>query len=147
MAALSNSQKNHQNWINEKGLTLLFFRKVWSTYVWIFSYNFNTAGFSLSEWNDTDNFSVKQKRWGKKEEWHVAWLAEWHNYAEFNSWKMTQRNKFNRKAWVRLPRLFWRQFEGAIALPVHLLLLLKQGSNWNTADTPNRVTLYRNARG
>ena len=25
-----------------------------------------------------------------------------------------------------LPRLFWRQFEGAIALPVHLLLLLKQ---------------------
>ena len=28
-----------------------------------------------------------------------------------------------------LPRLFWRQFEGAIALPVHLLLLLKQGSN------------------
>ena len=46
-----------------------------------------------------------------------------------------------------LPRLFWRQFEGAIALPVHLLLLLKQGSNWNTADTPNRVTLYRNTRG
>ena len=26
-----------------------------------------------------------------------------------------------------LPRLFWRQFEGALALPVHLLLLLKQG--------------------
>ena len=25
-----------------------------------------------------------------------------------------------------LPRLFWRQFEGAIALAVHLLLLLKQ---------------------
>ena len=24
-------------------------------------------------------------------------------------------------------RLFWRQFEGALALPVHLLLLLKQG--------------------
>jgi len=59
----------------------------------------------------------------------VAWLAERHNYAEFNSWKMAQRNKFNRKACVRLPRLFWRQFEGAIALPVHLLLLLKQGSN------------------
>ena len=35
-----------------------------------------------------------------------------------------------------LPRPFWRQFEGAIALPIHLLLLLKQGSNWNTADTP-----------
>ena len=46
-----------------------------------------------------------------------------------------------------LPRLFWRQLEGAIALPVHLLLLLKQGSNWNTAHAPNRVTLYRNARG
>ena len=26
-----------------------------------------------------------------------------------------------------LPRPFWRQFEGALALPVHLLLLLKQG--------------------
>ena len=26
-----------------------------------------------------------------------------------------------------LPRLFWRQFERAIDLPVHLLLLLKQG--------------------
>ena len=27
-----------------------------------------------------------------------------------------------------LLRLFWRQFEGAIALPVYLSLLLKQGS-------------------
>ena len=27
-----------------------------------------------------------------------------------------------------LPRLFWRQFEGAIALSVYLSLLLKQGS-------------------
>ena len=26
-----------------------------------------------------------------------------------------------------LPRLFWRQFERAIDLPVHLLLLLQQG--------------------
>ena len=26
-----------------------------------------------------------------------------------------------------LPRLFWRQFERAIDLPVHLLLLSKQG--------------------
>ena len=26
-----------------------------------------------------------------------------------------------------LPRLFWRQFERAIDLPVHLLLLFKQG--------------------
>ena len=35
---------------------------------------------------------------------------------------------------ARLPRLFWRQFELAIDLPVHLLLLFKQGLNWNTAD-------------
>ena len=35
--------------------------------------------------------------------------------------------KLNRKARASLPRLFWRQFEGATALLVHLLLLLKQG--------------------
>ena len=41
--------------------------------------------------------------------------------------KMAQTNKLNRKARASLPRLFWRQFEGATALLVHLLLLLKQG--------------------
>ena len=25
--------------------------------------------------------------------WHVAWLAEWHNYADRNICRMTQRNK------------------------------------------------------
>ena len=30
-------------------------------------------------------------------EWHVAWLAEWHNYAECNILRMTQRNKLNSK--------------------------------------------------
>ena len=28
-------------------------------------------------------------------EWHVAWLEEWHNYAECNILRMTQRNKLN----------------------------------------------------
>ena len=40
-------------------------------------------------------------------EWHEAWLAEWHNYAECNIWKMAQRNKLNREACASLPRLFW----------------------------------------
>ena len=31
-------------------------------------------------------------------EWHVAWLAKWNNYAEFNIYRMTQRNQFNLKA-------------------------------------------------
>ena len=45
------------------------------------------------------------KRWNEFAEWHVAWLAEWHNHAEFNisSW-MIQRNKLN---WKERP--FWRQ--------------------------------------
>ena len=30
-------------------------------------------------------------------EWHVAWPAEWHNYAECNIWKMAQRNKLTEK--------------------------------------------------
>ena len=49
-------------------------------------------------------------------EWNVAWLAERHNYAEFNSWKMGQRNKSIRKACTRLFRAFFgAKFEGAIA--------------------------------
>ena len=35
-------------------------------------------------------------------EWHVAWLAKGHNYAELNICRMTQRNQL---------RPFWRQFK------------------------------------
>ena len=56
------------------------------------------------------------KRQNEIAEWHVAWLAERHNYAEFNVWKMVQRNKLNRKACARLcSALFGAKFEGAIA--------------------------------
>ena len=42
--------------------------------------------------------------------------------------KNCAKKKFNRKACARLCRaFFWRQFERAIDLLVHLLLLLKQG--------------------
>ena len=54
----------------------------------------------------TDRFFLGEgKRRNEFAEWHVAWLAEWHNYAEFNirSW-MIQRNKLN---WKERP--FWRQ--------------------------------------
>ena len=46
------------------------------------------------------------KRRNEFAEWHVPWLAEWHNYAEFNmrSW-MIQRNKLNSKE----RPFFWRQ--------------------------------------
>ena len=37
----------------------------------------------------------------------VAWLADWHNYAEYNLLKMAQRNKLNRKACARLCRAFF----------------------------------------
>ena len=48
------------------------------------------------------------KRRNEFAEWHVPWLAEWHNYAEFNilSW-MIQRNKLN---WKERPFFAnWRQ--------------------------------------
>ena len=31
------------------------------------------------------------KRWNEFAEWHVAWLAEWHNYAECNIWKCAKK--------------------------------------------------------
>ena len=37
------------------------------------------------------------KRPNEFAEWHVAWLTEWHNYAECKICRMTKRNKLNRK--------------------------------------------------
>ena len=87
----------------------------------------------------------------------MAWLAEWHYYAECNLWKMAQRNKLNGKACVRLCRaLFWRQFEWATALPVYLLVLA-QTNKTEQKETGNldcicvyvilNVILNQNARG
>ena len=39
----------------------------------------------------------------------MAWLAEWHNYAERNIWKWRTRNKLNRKSYARLCRVFFWQ--------------------------------------
>ena len=47
------------------------------------------------------------KRQNEFAEWHVPWLAEWHNYAECKIWKMAQRNKLNWKACARLCRAFF----------------------------------------
>ena len=70
---------------------------------------------------------AEDKRRNEFAEWHVAWLAEWHNYAECKIWKMAQRNKLNWKACACLCRAyFWRQFETATALQLHLLLLAQQ---------------------
>ena len=61
-------------------------------------------------------YTNEGKRQNEFAEWHVAWLAERHNYAEFDLWKMAQRNKLNRKAWACLFRAFFdAKFEGAIA--------------------------------
>ena len=38
--------------------------------------------------NITYFFPGERKGRNEFAEWHVAWLAEWHNYAEFNLWKM-----------------------------------------------------------
>ena len=39
----------------------------------------------------------KGKRGNEFAEWHVTWLAEWHNYPECNISRLTQRNKSNWK--------------------------------------------------
>ena len=53
---------------------------------------------TCKNWSGRDRSVVKNgggKRWNEFTEWHVAWLAEWHNYAECKIWKMAQRNKLN----------------------------------------------------
>ena len=47
------------------------------------------------------------KRRNEFSEWHVAWLAEWHNYAECKIWKLAQINKLNWKAYARHSRAFF----------------------------------------
>ena len=39
------------------------------------------------------NDNGEGKRRNEFAEWHVAWLAEGHNYGECKIWKMAQRNK------------------------------------------------------
>ena len=46
---------------------------------------------------DIATSSGEGKRLNEFAEWHVVWLAEWHNYAECIC-IMTQRNKLNKKA-------------------------------------------------
>ena len=66
----------------------------------------------------------KGKRRNEFAKWHVAQLAEWHNYAECKIRKMAQRNELNWKTCARLCRaFFWCRFEWAKFLLVHLLLL------------------------
>ena len=60
------------------------------------------------------------KRLNEFAEWHGAWLAEWHNYAECKIWKMAQRNKLN---WKTCAPFFLLQFEWASLLLVHSLPL------------------------
>ena len=57
-----------------------------------------TSGADEPKTNETNKQNDEGKRPNEFAEWHVAWLAEWHNYAEFKmrSW-MIQRNKLNWK--------------------------------------------------
>ena len=74
--------------------------------------------------------SGEGKRRKKFAERHVAWLAEWHYYAECNICRLAQRNKLNRKPtrfsvapFFGRRGFFVTNFEGATSLPVRLLLL------------------------
>ena len=60
-------------------------------------FSFNPRMGSSGEGKRRDEFAV----------WHVARLAEWHNYAECKIWKRAQTNKLNWKTWARLCRAFF----------------------------------------
>ena len=62
--------------------------------------DYNTKAVNVDAYHRRDNNNDtagngEGKRQNEFVEWHVAWLAEWHNYAECKIWKMTQRNKLN----------------------------------------------------
>ena len=58
------------------------------------------------------NYNREGKSKNEFAEWHVAWLGKWHNYAEFNIWKISQRNKLKKESMRgSLQRVF---FFGAI---------------------------------
>ena len=71
-------------------------------------------------------------------EWHVAWLEEWHNYAECNILRMTQRNKLNWKV---------RPFLAPISLLKHPLFCYGPDIRWQSKshDGSLSVSLLRTA--
>ena len=71
-------------------------------------------------------------------EWHVAWLAEWHNYAECHILRMTQRNKLNWKV---------RPFLAPISLLKHPLFCYGPDIRWQSKshDGSLSVSLLRTA--
>ena len=76
------------------------------------------------------------KRRNEFAEWHVAWLAEWHNYAECKIWKLAQRNKLNWKACARHCRAFFgaNLSEQLLHWFTHLGIYLKH--TWELARVP-----------
>ena len=76
------------------------------------------------------------KRRNEFVEWHVAWLREWHNYAECKIWKLAQRNKLNWKACARHCRAFFgaNLSEQLLYWFTHLDIYLKH--TWELARVP-----------
>ena len=91
--------------------------------------------------------SGEGKRRNDFAEWHVAWLGEWNNYAEFNVSKMTQRNKSNRKACARLLRAFfapiWRS--NLFTSPFNTAIKTRGTSAWTRPSFSSKN--YRAPRG
>ena len=65
-------------------------------------------------------------------EWHVVWLAEWHNYAECNICRMTKRNKFN---WKEHPFLAPINFTAKAATCLMLRVRLRWRDQKATKDS------------
>ena len=107
----------------------------WNTNIW----KPDKKKWKVSLQQENSPWTGEGKRRNEFAQWHVAWLAKWHYYAECNIWKMAQRYKLNRKACARLCRaLFWRQFEWATAFSFHLLLLAQT----NKAEQKEAGNLY-----
>ena len=129
----------------------LFFSKTFCNYfsvyifflIWTWLFDRQTLLFVYTQRNPAlrpprlyDHTSGEGKRGNEFAEWHVAWLAEWHNYAECKIWKLAQRNKLNWKACARHCRAFFgaNLSEQLLYWFTHLDIYLKH--TWELARVP-----------
>ena len=82
------------------------------------------------------------KRGNEFAEWYVAWLEEWHSYAECNISRMTQRNKLNWKL---------RPFLAPINSQAAAFLMLRAQQRWQSKsqegllDFSRSISFFRTA--
>ena len=138
---------------NSSGIKALFTFRNWildvkNTFL-MHSNSLNVSLVSLCDsFDDSTAFALfKQpigegKRRNEFAEWHVAWLAEWHSYAECDISRMTQRNKLNWKL---------RPFLAPINSQAAAFLMLRAQQRWQSKsqegllDFSRSISFFRKA--